>query len=65
MISKTAYHYVYRITNLMTNRHYYGKRSSNIHPKLDIGVRYFSSSKDKQFKQDQLDNPDHYKYKIV
>ena len=65
MTSKTIYHYVYRITNLVENKHYYGKRSSKIHPHLDIGTKYFSSSGDKQFKQDQLDNPSHYKYKVV
>ena len=65
MTSKIIYHYVYRITNLVENKHYYGKRSSKVHPKLDIGIKYFSSSKDKQFKQDQLDNPSHYKYKII
>ena len=39
------YHYVYRITNIIENKHYYGKRSSKIVPSLDLGIIYFSSSK--------------------
>lgn len=59
------YHYVYRITNKILSKHYYGSRSCNILPTDDLGVKYFSSSKDKEFKQDQLDNPQNYKYKII
>lgn len=59
------YHYVYRITNIINNKHYYGKRSCKIEPKFDLGKKYFSSSTDAQFKEDQLINPNHYKYKIV
>lgn len=61
-----VYHYVYRITNKVTNKHYYGKRSSKkVKPVDDLGKRYFSSSTDKSFIQDQKDNPQNYKYKIV
>lgn len=59
------YHYVYRITNILINKHYYGKRSSKIHPKEDLGVKYFSSCGDKAFINDQKDNPQNYKYKVV
>ena len=59
------YHYVYRITNTISNKHYYGKRSCNTLPSLDLGVKYFSSSKDKLFIQDQKQNPQNYKYKII
>lgn len=59
------FHYVYRITNLVENKHYYGKRSSKINPHLDIGIEYFSSSRDKEFISDQKNNPQNYKYKIV
>jgi hypothetical protein len=65
MTSKTIYHYVYRITNLVEKKHYYGKRSSRIEPKLDLGIKYFSSSRDKEFQADQKSNPQNYKYKIV
>jgi hypothetical protein len=40
------YHYVYRITNIITNKHYYGKRSSMVGPFEDLGTTYFSSSKE-------------------
>ena len=65
MTSNTIYHYVYRISNLVENKHYYGKRSSNVEPKLDLGIKYFSSSTDKEFKADQKNNPRNYRYKIV
>lgn len=59
------YFYVYRITNLVINKHYYGTRSSKIKPKLDLGIKYFSSSSDKEFIEDQKVNPQNYKYKVV
>ena len=65
MNTTTSYHYVYRITNTVLQKHYYGKRSSKIDPKLDLGIKYFSSSKDKEFIQDQKANPQNYKYKII
>lgn len=58
-------YYVYRITNIILNKHYYGKRKCNIDPKLDLGIRYFSSSRDKTFIEDQKLNPQNYKYKII
>jgi len=57
-------HYVYRITNIVTDYHYPGCRSAEI-PEEDIGIKYFSSSTNKLFIQDQKNNPDDYKYKIV
>lgn len=66
MSSENIYHYVYRITNKVLKKHYYGCRTSkNIIPQNDLGVKYFSSSKDKKFRQDQKENPQNYKYKIV
>jgi group I intron endonuclease len=62
---KYNYNYVYRITNKILNKHYYGVRSSKIEPKLDLGVKYISSSKDKEFIKDQKENKLNYKYKIV
>ena len=59
------FHYVYRITNLKENKHYYGCRSSKEEPKLDLGIKYFSSSKDKDFIQEQKDNKNIFKYKII
>lgn len=59
------YYYVYRITNTFCNKHYYGYRSSNTLPSLDIGIKYFSSSRDKDFIKDQIENPNNYKYVVV
>lgn len=59
------YHYVYRITNINEKRYYYGKRTSKIPPKEDLGKIYFSSSRDKDFQQDQRKNPENYKYKVI
>jgi len=56
---------VYRITNIVENKHYYGKRSSKCDPREDLGKKYFSSSTDKQFIQDQKLNSNHYKYKVI
>lgn len=68
MTSKPIYFCVYRISNLVENKHYYGYKSSKIHPSKVIGITYFSSSKNesgKQFIADQKENPQNYKYKIV
>ena len=59
------YHYTYRITNKIENKHYYGVRSCNCLPKEDIGFKYFSTSKNKAFKDDIKENPQNYKYKVV
>lgn len=59
------YHYVYRITNIVQNKHYYGKRSSFINPYEDLGVKYFSSSKHKNFIFEQKTQNEHFKYKII
>src|SRR5574344_2071036 len=59
------YHYVYRITNTKEQKHYYGVRSSKVEPKLDLGIKYFSSSTDKEFIQEQKENKSIFKYKII
>lgn len=59
------YHYVYRITNKIEKKHYYGYRSTNINPQYDLGIKYLSSSTDKEFIKDQVKNPNNYKYIIV
>jgi len=59
------YHYVYRITNIKENKHYYGSRTSKKPPKEDLGIIYFSSSSDKSFISDQKINKENYKYVIV
>ena len=59
------YYYVYRITNTVHKKHYYGKRCSLVPPEKDLGVKYFSSSKNSDFMQDQINNSCNYRYKIV
>lgn len=59
------YHYTYRITNTKERMYYYGVHSCNCLPKEDIGIKYFSSSKNKEFIKDQKENPQDYKYKII
>lgn len=59
------YYYVYRITNTAVKKHYYGKRSSKYPPNQDLGVRYFSSSKDKEFIEAQHSTPEIFRYKVV
>ena len=45
---RERYHYVYRITSIVSGTHYYGCRSSKTNPLNDI-ARYKSSSKSKPF----------------
>ena len=59
------FHYTYRITNTILNKHYYGTRTSKVRPKQDLGIKYFSSSSDKDFINDQKLNPSNYKYKVI
>ena len=59
------FHYNYRISNIVLNKHYYGTRTSTHEPKNDIGINYFSSSLDKNFIKDQKENPQNYKYKVI
>lgn len=59
------YHYVYRITNIVENKHYYGKRSSSVDPYEDLGRIYLSSSTDKNFILEQKQTPEKFKYKII
>lgn len=62
------YHYVYRITNLIEQKHYYGVRSSVRPPFLDLGDTYWASPKQKSNKwiiKDQKTHRNNYKYKII
>lgn len=59
------YHYVYRITEIIKRKHYYGVRTSKVEPLNDLGIKYFSSSRDKEFIKDQKENPQNYRYKII
>ena len=44
---------------------YIGGRSCKCDPMFDLGVKYFSSSQDKEFMKDQKDNPESYGYQIL
>lgn len=57
--------YVYWIENRGTNVSYVGVRSCDIEPVDDIGVKYFTSSQDKEFKQDFKANPSKYNIDII
>ena len=59
------YNYVYKITNKESGKQYIGTRSSKICPYDDIGIKYFSSSKDKEFIQEQKEKPELYEYQIL
>lgn len=63
--SQQKYHYVYRITNIIEKKYYYGCRSSKVEPKFDLGFKYFSSSTNKEFIKEQKENRSIFKYKIV
>ena len=64
-VHEMKHHYTYRITNIIEKKYYYGVHSCDCLPKEDIGVKYFSSSKNKEFIKDQKENPQNYKYKVV
>ena len=59
------YHYVYRITNIIDNKHYYGVRTSNVEPKLDLCFKYFSSSSNREFMIEQQEHEERFKYKVI
>jgi hypothetical protein len=60
-----SYHSTYWITNTKLHKHYIGVHTSKLPPIHDLGIKYFSSSLDKEFKKDQKDNPQDYEYKII
>jgi len=65
-MTTSIYHYVYRITNTLIGKHYYGTRKSiGKTPKEDLGIRYYSSSSNKKFISEQKAYPDHFKYKVI
>ncbi len=59
------YYYTYLITNTKINKFYHGKHTCRCHPIKEIGSVYFSTSYDKEFLQDQKDNPQDYQYTIT
>lgn len=61
----TKTYYVYKITNKINNKKYIGYRGTYIKPEDDLGIKYFSSSKDKDFIKDQKINKDNYLYEVL
>ena len=59
------YHYVYRITNIITKMYYYGDKSCVEHPSENLGKVYFSSFSNKYFEIDQKLHPEDYEYKVI
>ena len=59
------FHYVYQIKNKIIGKMYIGSRTSNIEPKDDLGKKYFSSSKDKEFQNEQREKPENFIYEIL
>ena len=57
-------HYVYKISNIVEDKHYIGARSAK-NPFKDLGIKYFSSSSDKEFMLEQQEFPERFEYKIL
>jgi hypothetical protein len=49
----------------VSGKFYIGKRKSNIKPHLDLGIKYFSSSSDKDFMLDQKQHQEKFKYEVL
>lgn len=58
-------HYTYKITNVKTNKSYIGVRTSKELPFEDIGIKYFSSSTDKDFISEQKNYPENFIYEVI
>ena len=58
-------HYVYCITNIFNDMKYIGTRTSTKLNLLEDLKFYKSSSKDKQFMQEQKEKPENFKYEIL
>ena len=65
LVNDKKFHNTYRITNIKERMYYYGVHSCDCLPEEEIGLTYFSSSKNKEFIKDQKENPQNYKYKII
>lgn len=64
-MKKNKNYYVYQITNKINNKKYIGYRGTTLNPEDDLGVKYFSTSHDKDFKQDQKINRKNYLYEVL
>ena len=58
-------HYTYNIINKTNGKYYIGMRSTEVEPKNDIGVNYFGSSCNKEFKQALKEDKSNFIYKVI
>ena len=63
-MNKKCY-YVYQIKNILTGRKYIGSRCCYGEPSNDLGIKYFSSSTDKDFINEQKKNRNNFEYIII
>jgi len=59
------FHYTYSIQNIITQKRYIGVRTSLIEPYEDLGYKYFSSSTDVEFVNEQKINPINFIYDVI
>ena len=58
-------HYTYEILNTENYKSYIGVRSCSGEPENDLGIKYFSSSSDKELLQEQKSKPEIFLYNIL
>ena len=63
--SRYTYHYTYLITNIENGMKYIGVHSCDCLPEEDIGVKYFSTSHDKEFLKEQKEFPERFTYEVI
>ncbi len=59
------FHYVYKITDRLTERYYIGARSSSVEPEQDLGIMYFGSSASPEFSKRIKRFPSQFSYQIL
>ena len=59
------YHYVYKITDKRTGMYYIGARSSEDKPEEDLGIIYFGSAANSNFKKAQKETPEMFSYEVL
>ena len=59
------FNYTYKIYNILSHKSYIGVRSSCVDPELDIGIKYFSSSSDTEFMDEQKEHQFNFIYDIL
>lgn len=64
-LTEAKFNYVYMITEISTGMKYIGSRGTNRESPLQDLIKYRSSSKNKDFKKRQMENPNDYKYEIL